>query len=170
MASPIELVPFTVRTDEAFAGVERVMRECGDYYQLVQGHAADRAEAEEFFHFDVPGVPPENARAYGIHAGGQLVGLASLLLGWKRPGQSMIGFLAIGAPHRGKGYARAAYDALEAVARASPHGTSLRIGIVETNDPAFAFWHRLGFVETGERRALDEYVADVILLEKTLDG
>ena len=142
------IVPFTVRTDEAFAGVERVMRECGDYYQLVQGHAADRAEAEAFFHFDVPGVPPGNARAYGIFAGGQIIGLASLLLGWKRPGQSMIGFLAI----------------------AASHGTSLRIGIVETNDPAFAFWHRLGFVETGERRALDEYVADVILLEKSLDG
>jgi ribosomal protein S18 acetylase RimI-like enzyme len=166
----IELVPMREATPEARADVARVMRECEAYYRAVQGRPADDHEVDDFFRFEVPGVPPENARAFGVRVDGAVVGLASLLLGWKRPGQSMIGFLAISDRHRGHGYARAAYDALEAVARASPHGQSLRIGIVETNAQAFGFWHHLGFVETGERRQLDDFVADVILLEKALDA
>jgi len=82
----------------------------------------------------------------------------------------MIGFLAVSDRERGRGYARVACAALEAIARASPHGTSMRIGIVETNTPAFGFWHHLGFVETGERKTLEEFTGDVILLEKALDG
>jgi hypothetical protein len=44
----------------------------------------------------------------------------------------------------------------------------IRIGIVETNVPAFAFWHALGFRETGERRAIEGFRGDVVLLEKAL--
>ena len=166
----VELVLFREPTPARRMEVARVMSECEDYYRSVQGRLAGPGEVESFFHAEVPGIPPEDVRSYGIHADGELVGLASMVLGWKRPGQSMIGLLAVSDRHRGKGYARTACVALEAIARASPHGTSMRIGIVETNVPAFAFWHHFGFVETGERKALEEFVADVILLEKALHG
>ena len=157
-------------TPAALHDVASVMADCEAYYQTVQGRPADYRDVRAFFQFAVPGLPPEDVRAYAILAGSRIVGLASLALGWKRPGQSMIGLLAIAEPHRNRGYARAACDGLEALARASPHGTSLRIGIVESNADAFAFWHHLGFRETGERRKLDEYVAEVVLLEKALGG
>lgn len=166
----IELVQFREATPEREAEVARVMAECPDYYQAVQGRLAGPEEVRGFFHAEVPGIPPEDVRSYGIYSQGRLVGLASMVLGWKRPGQSMIGFLAVPERERGHGYARAACCALEAIARASPHGTSMRIGIVETNANAFGFWRHLGFVETGERKALEEFTADVILLEKPLHG
>lgn len=82
----------------------------------------------------------------------------------------MIGLLAIAGDRRGRGYARSACEAIEAMVRASPHGRSLRIGIVETNRGAFDFWRHLGFRETGERKRPDEFIADVVLLEKPLGG
>lgn len=168
--SAIELVQFREATAGQRAEVARVMAECGDYYQAVQGRVAGPAEVEDFFHAEVPGIAPDDVRSYGVYADGRLVGLASLVLGWKRPGQSMIGFLAVSERERGRGHARSACAALEAIARASPHGTSMRIGIVETNANAFGFWHHLGFVETGERKKLEEFTGEVILLEKALDG
>jgi ribosomal protein S18 acetylase RimI-like enzyme len=170
MGAAIELVEMREPTPEAVQDVARVMAECEAYYRAVQGHPADPSEVESFFKFEVPGIAPEDVRAYGIRVDGRTVGLASMVLGWKRPGQSMIGLLAVADRHRGRGYARAAFDALAAVARASPHGQSLRIGVVESNAQAFGFWHHLGFVETGERKCLADFVAEVVLLEKPLDG
>jgi len=165
-----ELVHFREATPGREAEVARVMAECPDYYQAVQGRTAGPEEVHDFFHAEVPGIAPRDVRSYGIYSRGRMVGLASLVLGWKRAGQSMIGFLAVSERERGHGHARAACEALEAIARASPHGTSMRIGIVETNTAAFGFWHHLGFVETGERKTLAEFTGDVILLEKALDG
>lgn len=165
-----ELVRVREATPQARAGVAAVMRECEDYYRRVQGHPADEKEVDGFFRFEVPGVPPEDGHAYLVYANGAPVGIASLLLGWKRPGQSMVGLLEIAAPHRGQGLGRATYEALEAIARASPHGTSMRIGIVQTNADAFPFWRRLGFRENGEVKRLDDYVADIVILEKDLGG
>ncbi len=170
MDGTVRLVEMREATPAAHADVARVMDECADYYRSVQGRAADPREVDDFFRFSVPGIPPEDVRAYGLYAPAGIVGLASIVLGWKRPGQSMIGLLAVSQRRRGKGYARAGYEALEALARDSPHGRSLRIGIVETNASAFGFWHRLGFRETGERRRLDEFIAEVVILEKELGG
>ena len=170
MTGAVELVEFREATPAREAEVARVMAECPDYYQAVQGRPAGPEEVRDFFHAEVPGIAPRDVRSYGIYCQGRMVGLASMVLGWKRPGQSMIGFLAVSERERGHGHARAACEALEAIARSSPHGTSMRIGIVETNANAFGFWHHLGFVETGERKTLEEFTADVILLEKALDG
>ena len=46
----------------------------------------------------------------------------------------------------------------------------MRIGIVETNVPAFGFWHAMGYRETGELRPLDGVRAPVVILEKDFDG
>jgi GNAT superfamily N-acetyltransferase len=166
--TPPELERVRQATPQALAEVAAIMRDCEDYYVRVQGHPADDAEAAGFFRFEVPGIPPEDCHAYVVRSGGAAVGLASLLLGWKRPGQSMVGLLEIGPRHRGQGLGRATYEALEAIARASPHGDSMRIGIVATNTEAFPFWRRLGFRENGEVKRLDEYLGDIVILEKDL--
>ena len=170
MDTPPELVRVYQATPQALADVAAVMRECEDYYRSVQGHPADAKEAADFFRFAVPGIPAEDVHAYAVYSGGRAVGLASLVLGWKRAGQSMVGLLVISGRDRGQGLGRATYEALEATARASAHGTSMRIGIVETNADAFPFWRALGFRENGERKSLEEFVAEVVILEKDLGG
>ena len=170
MAACVERFELREATPAAREDVAAVMRECGDYYRLVQGRPAQAEDVDKFFSRDVPGIDPGNVRAYGIYSGPDIVGLAGLVLGWKRPGQSMIGLLLVSERHRKRGFARAACDALEAIARASGHGQSLRIGIVGTNAAAFGFWRRLGFRENGERYVLEEFLGDVVILEKDLDG
>jgi ribosomal protein S18 acetylase RimI-like enzyme len=156
------------RTKEIDAEVGRVMDRCGDYYHAVHGRPANGTDLHEFFHVEVPGIAPEDVHCYLLKVNGEVVGIAGMILGWKRPGQSMIGLLAVADRFRSKGYGRDAVAELERVARATPHGESLRIGIVETNVPAFGFWHSLGFRETGERRSIEGFRGDVVLLEKSL--
>ena len=170
MTGLVRLERFAARTPRLEADLAIVMAECADYYRVVHGRDADARDLDEFLDVAVPGIPASDIHAYGLFDDDRLVGFAGLILGWKRPGQSMIGILAVSAAHRGRGIGRAAVAALERIARASPHGGSMRIGIVETNGPAFGFWHALGFLETGERRALEGYSGEVVLLEKALDG
>jgi len=168
MGQGAELVEIPGPTPQWRADVARVMGQCADYYRAVHGKPSTEQDVDDFFHDGAPGLPPGSERRYAIRAGGAIVGLAHLALGWKRPGQSLIGLLLVAAESRGRGYARAAGEALEAVARATPHGTSLRIGIVETNAGAFGFWRRLGFTEIGERHRVEGFAGEVVILEKSL--
>jgi RimJ/RimL family protein N-acetyltransferase len=47
--------------------------------------------------------------------------------------------------------------------------TTVRIAVIETNAGALAFWRKLGYRETGERRpASPPFVADAIVLEQPI--
>ena len=170
MSAGVRLRPLEERTPADERLVERLLQGCEDYYRLVHGRAPRAGDIDDVFGVEVPGLPRAAIHAWIVEAGGEPVGFAGLLSGWKRAGQSMIGILAIGARHRRRGAGRAAVAALEAFARATPHGDSMRIGIVETNAPAFAFWHGLGYRETGERRVLEDFAAPILILEKGLHG
>jgi len=45
---------------------------------------------------------------------------------------------------------------------------AIRIGIIASNAPAFPFWHKMGFAETGERKRDLSFMADTVILEKPL--
>lgn len=144
MSADVGLERLRERTPAVDASVAAVMAQCGDYCETVYGRRSNESDLQDFFHVAIPGIAPEDVHCYALRAGDEVIGIAGMLFGWKRPGQSMIGLLA------------------------SPHGDSMRIGIVETNTRAFAFWHALGYRETGERRAMQEFRGDVVLLEKAL--
>lgn len=167
-AAPVELVELREASPVLLGDVERVMRESPFYYRTCQGRTATNEDVRHFFAKVVPGLEPGNERSYGIYAGYEIVGLAHLALGWKRPGQSMVGLLLVSERHQNRGHARSAYAQLEAIARASSHGTSMRIGVCEANAPAFGFWRHLGFREIGERHVVAELTSDVLILEKDL--
>jgi len=170
VSGDVRLRPLVARTAEDERLVERLLEGCEDYYRRVHGRAPCAHDVDEVFGTPVAGLPAESVRAWIVERRGEAVGLAGLLSGWKRPGQSMIGLLAIDARQRRRGTGRSAVEALEAFARSTHDGRSMRIGIVETNAPAFDFWHALGYRETGERRELEDFTAPVVILEKDLDG
>lgn len=170
MKAGVRLERLVGRTPEAEAAVARLVAACGDYYRLVNGREPGASDIDDVFSFDVPGIPGEDIHGYLVYDGEDAVGFAGMILGWKRPGQSMIGMLAVHPARRGKGTGRAAAQSLEAVARASPHGRSLRIGVVESNARALDFWHALGYRETGERPVRPEFTAPIVILEKALDA
>lgn len=166
--APIELVEFREASPVALREVAQVMRESSRYYRACHGRTANAEDARHFFTKVVPGLEPGNERSYGIYAGYGLVGLAHLAIGWKRPGQSMVGLLLVSERHQNRGHGRSAYAQLEAIARASAHGASMRIGVCEANVPAFGFWRHLGFRENGERYTIAELTSDVLILVKDL--
>ena len=170
MSAALLLERLVARTPPVEATVAGLVAACGDYYRLVHGRGPDASDVDDVFAAGVAGIPREDVHAYLFRERPDAVGYAGLVLGWKRPGQSMIGMLALDPARRGKGTGRAAAHALEAVARASPHGDSMRIGVVETNTPALAFWHAPGYRETGERPVRPEFTAPIVILEKSLDG
>jgi GNAT superfamily N-acetyltransferase len=167
-AAPIELVEFREETPTLVREVEQAMHESPFYYRACHGRLASTGDARRFFTKVVPGLAPGDERSYGIYAGYGLVGLAHLAIGWKRPGQSMIGLLLVSERHQNQGHAGSAYAQLEDIVRASPHGASLRIGVCEGNAPAFGFWRHLGFRENGERYKVEDLTTDVLILEKEL--
>ena len=168
MILPVSLQPLAERTPANERLVERLLAGCEDYYRLAYGRAPRASDVDEVFGTEVPGIAREDVHAWIVSANGAPAGFAGLVCGWKRPGQSMIGILALDARLRRQGTGRAAVAALEAFARGTPHGHSMRIGIVATNTPAFGFWHALGYRETGERRTLEDLAAPVVILEKDL--
>ena len=170
MIPSVSLRPLAERTPAEERLVERLVAGCEDYYRLAYGRAPRASDVDEVFGAEIPGVAREDTHAWIVAANGEPAGFAGLVSGWKRPGQSMIGILALDARLRRQGTGRAAVAALEAFARGTPHGRSMRIGIVETNTPAFAFWHAVGYRENGERRSLDALAAPVVILEKDLHG
>jgi hypothetical protein len=71
---------------------------------------------------------------------------------------------------RGRGLGRAAYEAIEAQVRRWPQVYTLRLAIVATNAEVVAFWHRMGFSETGEVRPYhyDKLLSESIIVTKPL--
>ena len=167
-AATVELVEFREASPALLREVEQVMRESPFYYRTCNGRTANAGDAQRFFTKVVPGLEPCNERSYGIYTGYRLVGLAHLAIGWKRPGQSMVGLLLVSERCQNRGHGGAAYAQLEGIVRASPHGASMRIGVCEANVPAFGFWRRLGFGENGERYTVEDLTSDVVILEKDL--
>jgi GNAT superfamily N-acetyltransferase len=166
--APIALVEFRESSPTVLREVVEVMGESPFYYRTCYGRTANGDDAAHFFTKVVPGLAPGDERSFGIYAGYSLVGIAHLALGWKRPGQSMVGLLLVSERQQGRGHARSAYAQLEAIVRASPHGISMRIGVCEANAPAFGFWRHVGFRENGERFKVDDLTSDVLILEKEL--
>jgi ribosomal protein S18 acetylase RimI-like enzyme len=80
----------------------------------------------------------------------------------------MIGLLLVAESFQRRGIGALAYRRLEEMIAAWESMESIRIGVIETNLPAFDFWHRMGFVETGERSRSDQYIGDTVILEKRL--
>ncbi|WP_374350190.1 GNAT family N-acetyltransferase [Chitinimonas sp.] len=105
---------------------------------------------------------------FAILDGETLIGVAMALRGWRYPEQAQIGLLLIGEPWQGRGIGREAYQLLEREIASWPGMQTLRIGIIASNGPAFVFWRRMGFAETGERRRDISFLAETRFLEKRL--
>jgi GNAT superfamily N-acetyltransferase len=105
---------------------------------------------------------------YGIHHDDELIGVAMVLRGWRYPEQAMVGLLLLAEAWQGRGLGRAVYTLLEHQIATWPGMEAVRIGVIASNAPAFPFWRRMGFAETGERKRDISFLAETVILEKRL--
>lgn len=143
--------------------------ECHDYFSLVEGCLPSGAQTEDFFTGIPEGFTVEDVLLHAVVVDDNWVGVTSLLKRWNRPDKCMLGLMLLSPPARRSGLGRAVLASLEQMVREDPMMRVLRVGVVVTNVAAMGFWRKMGFTETGEIKSRPEFVAPIIIFEKSLE-
>lgn len=161
------VAPRQAELDELYA----VCCQAPDYWLRTEGKQLPRKEAIAKW-FDGSELPPGRSigdqQIFGIRLGDELIGVITALRGWRYPEQTMINLLLLSERWQGYGYGRQAYELMEQQIARWPGMALVRIGIIASNAPAFPFWRKMGFAETGERKRDISFLAETIILEKPL--
>jgi len=165
---PLMLRLVTGGADE-MAALQRVLEAAPTYFQTVTGLPPGPAEAQSTFTALPPGKIYDDKRVWGLYAGDDMIGCADVIRGYPVSDRAVIGLLLLAEQWQRQGFGRAFALLVEQMIAAWPEITTLRIGVVEQNVGALAFWRKLGYGETGEVKSADQsYVGNVVVLEKPL--
>lgn len=129
--------------------LQAVYQTVPDYYALFGGLRPDEAHL-------ALSEPPQltgSHHAWGVYEAGELMGHLDFLLGYPEPTTAYLGLLVIRGDRHARGLGRKAFEAWLEWVMAGPF-ERVRLGIVEDNAPALAFWRRVGCRPTGERKAI----------------
>ncbi len=153
---------------EHVSRAQRILESAPNYERLVSGTEVSPNAGEEFFSDLPPGKTCDDKSTFIVLSDHEEVGLIECIRGWRESGYAHIGLLLIGERHQGVGIGAAAMHELERwIAAAWPETHTLRIGVIENNSAAFAFWKKVGFVDTGERRD-NGFIAPAAVMLKSL--
>jgi RimJ/RimL family protein N-acetyltransferase len=151
LGSQLELVALTGHRDQ-MAELQGLLESRRDYYERVEGAAPGPAEAQHVYSALPDGFAQDGKHVFGVYRGGVMVGCIDLLVGYPDPATAMLGLLVVAASVDDQGVGSAALRLLDDWIRRNTECTRVRIGVVRTNDGVLGFWHRMGFLETGETR------------------
>lgn len=166
-AAPLTLRLLTGEPDE-MARLQRVLAAAPAYFETATGAPPGHAEAQSTFTALPPGKGYDDKRVFGLYAGDAMVGCADVIRGYPVREKAIIGLLLLAERWQRRGIGRAFALLVEQVIGGWPEITTLRVGIVERNIGALAFWRKLGYAETGEVKTDQTFAAKIIVLEKVL--
>jgi RimJ/RimL family protein N-acetyltransferase len=150
------------------AALQRVLEAAPGYFHTVTGLPPGHAEAQSTFTALPPGKDYDDKRVWGLYAGADMIGCADVIRGYPVHDKAIIGLLLLAEKWQRRGFGRAFALLVERVIGLWPEIATLRIGVVEQNAGALAFWRKLGYVETGEVKAAEGHMGNVVVLEKPL--
>lgn len=118
---------------------------------------------------DLTTVPPAKSvtdKAFlGFFQGQDLLAVLDLVKNYPEEAVIFIGLFMVDKSYQGRGIAGCLMtEILEALGKTYK---KVRLGFVQTNLQARAFWQKLGFTPTGEVKQTDDY--DIVLAEKSLE-
>jgi RimJ/RimL family protein N-acetyltransferase len=161
----LELV---VKSEQNVDRAQRILESAPAYAILVSGHGVSATVGEEFFDELPPGKTLDGKANFIVRFDDQDVGVIETVRGWRETGYAHIGLLLIDEKFHGRGVGRASMRALERwIGSTWPETHTLRIGVIETNLDALAFWQKLGFTDTGERRD-NGFLAPAVVMLRSL--
>lgn len=131
--------------------VAECLTEAQDYYHLWLGHAPGAAELDNYFTSTPPNTDAAETRRLGLFLDGHLSGLAELAFGYPAPEDAFLGLMILAPRARSAGHGAAFHARVEALARAR-NCPRLYLGVLQANPRGKAFWHRMGYAETGITR------------------
>jgi RimJ/RimL family protein N-acetyltransferase len=167
---PALTLEFLENCAENHARVQRIFEGAPAYALCTEGKLPGERDGAELFESLAPNGRASDKSVFSIRENGSDVGVIDIYRRWNTPTKAMIGLLLLVESAQGRGLGARAYELLR-MRLIEEYGTqfeTLRIGVIETNTQAFPFWRKLGFTETGERKRSDEFIDDVILLERPL--
>jgi RimJ/RimL family protein N-acetyltransferase len=151
------------------AALQCVLEAAPRYFETITGLPPGGAEAQSTFTALPPGKTYDDKRVYGLYAGDAMIGCADVIRGYPVAHKTVIGLLLLAQPWQRRGLGRAFERLVVRTFSDWPEITTVRIGVVATNEDALAFWRKLGYRHTGEARAAaPPFVADVIILERPI--
>ena len=151
------------------AALQSVLEAAPDYFDRTVGLPPGPAEAQSLFTDLPPGRNYDDKVVWGFYSGDEMIGCAEVIRGWNAPHKTIIGLLLLAEPWQRQGLGRAFATLVEQKIAGWPGMTTVRIAVLASNGGALAFWHRLGYAETGESRPPEPpYIATRIVLEKRI--
>jgi RimJ/RimL family protein N-acetyltransferase len=164
---PLTLRLLTGAPDE-MAALQRVLAAAPAYFETITGLPPGNAEAQSTFTALPPGKNYDDKFVWGLYADERMIGCADVIRGYPMREKAIIGLLLLAEPWQRRGLGRAFALLVEQVIGGWPEIETLRLGVVERNAGALAFWRKLGYVETGELTHNDAFAGNTIVMEKAL--
>jgi len=125
--------------------LQRLYEKCPDYFEIVEGRPALPGAAAEDITACAPFKNIKDKFLYGIFDGqNRLTGIFEGFKDYPQTGTWWIGLFMLAPEARGKNVGRAIIKKFEESAFAGS-ARKIKLGIVEDNAPAFAFWKKCGF-------------------------
>ncbi len=117
-----------------------------DYAMIVNGVAPTKQDVTDFFLGIAPGRTTKDMLKLGVEEKGKLIGIVEIAQNFPAKLTWHIGLLMLHSSRRGKRIGRTVVRKIEENARAAG-ASQLRVGVVEENARALAFWEALQFRE-----------------------
>jgi GNAT superfamily N-acetyltransferase len=153
--------------------LQRFFERHPDYFHAVIGQPPRPVEAQEEYDDAPPAGMPYGRRwlLQFVDAGGEMVGMASLVSDFLAAGVWHIGLFVVATPLHGQGVAARLYGALERW-MAGQGAQWIRLGAVIGNDKAERFWRKHGYVEVRQRAgvAIGQRIHTLRVFAKPLAG
>src|SRR5947208_3822698 len=165
--SPLTLRLLTGAPDE-MAALQHVLASAPAYFHTITGLQPGNAEAQSTFTALPPAKNYDDKFVWGFYAGERMIGCADVIRGYPVREKAVIGLLLLAEQWQRRGLGRAFALLVEQVIAGWREIATLRVGVVDCNAAALAFWRKLGYAETGEVKSNPTFAGDVIVLEKAL--
>ncbi len=160
------------RDAATIAALASVILGAPKYSLMTNGKLPNPSEAENILTDVPPTISTDRVNLLGAYLGEEMIGYASILRGWNETNKALIGLLLLKESHQGRGFGAELFNATKVhIQRVWPEAVTLRIAVVQTNESAFPFWRKMGFLETGEVKATKqnpEYIAPIVILERPI--
>lgn len=144
----VNLTP--VEPDEVTA-IQAVIESDPGYVERVTGLPPGPADAQSLLMMRPPDLAEDRKLVLAVRREDDVIGIIDLLRGYPEESTAYLGLLEIRHDLQGRGFGRAAHEALLELVRTWPEIRRVRIAIVATNDAAVGhFWRALGYAPSGD--------------------
>jgi ribosomal protein S18 acetylase RimI-like enzyme len=130
---------------EQMEALQRLLEQCADFTQLVEGESVRPEAAQEIFRSVPEGRSVRDKFLYGLlHRAGNFVGVLEGMRHYPDDTTWWIGLLLLAPETRGHGLGRKIIAGFSEYVYEN-QGTAVMLGVVEQNRAAQRFWQRMGF-------------------------